>query len=139
MTAVSATSLAHAAERIGDRWALLVIGALLAGSRRFGELTQDIPGIATNVLTRRLKNLERAGLIVARPYSRRPLRVEYHLTSSGRDLADALRLLALWGGRHAGVDDARKHEACGTPLEMVWHCPTCQHDVKEHETEVRYL
>lgn len=136
---VSATSLAHAAERIGDRWTLLVIGALLVGSRRFGELAEDIPGIATNVLTRRLKSLERMGLIVARPYSRRPPRVEYQLTSSGRDLADALRLLALWGARNNGGEDPRRHEACGTPMKMVWHCPTCEHDVTEDESEVRYL
>ena len=133
------TSLAHAAERIGDRWTLLVVGALLAGPHRFGELTDNVPGIATNVLTRRLKNLERAGLVVARPYSRRPPRVEYHLTAPGRDLADALRMLASWGARNSGGQDPRRHETCGAPMEMVWHCPTCERDVIEGESEVRYL
>lgn len=136
---ISGTSLAHAAARIGDRWTLLVVGALMVGSRRFGELTDDVPGIATNVLTRRLKNLEREGLVVARPYSRHPPRVEYHLTASGRDLADALRLLASWGARNFGGEDPRRHETCGASMEMVWHCPTCERDVMEGESEVRYL
>ena len=104
---VSGISLAHAAERIGDRWTLLVVGALLNGPRRFGELTDDVPGIATNILTRRLKHLEHAGLLVTRPYSRRPPRLEYRLTESGRELADALRLLASWGARATGGDDPR--------------------------------
>ncbi len=133
------TSLAHAAERIGDRWTLLVVGALLDGPRRFGELAEDVPGIATNILTKRLKRLERLGLVVARPYSHRPPRVEYQLTSRGRDLADALRLLASWGARAEGTDDPRRHEACGTTMEMVWHCGTCERLVPEGESEVRYL
>ena len=136
---VSKTSLAHAAERIGDRWTLLVVGALLAGPRRFGELADDVPGIATNVLTGRLKNLERTGLVVGRPYSRRPPRVDYHLTASGRDLADALRLLASWGARNSGGEDPRRHETCGTPMKMIWHCPTCERNVIEDESDLRYL
>jgi len=136
---VSGTSLAHAAERIGDRWTLLVVAALLVGPRRFGELVDEVSGIATNVLTRRLKDLELAGLVVARPYSRRPPRAEYHLTAAGKGLADALRLLASWGARNSGGEDPRRHETCGTPLEMVWHCPTCERDVVEGESEIRYL
>ena len=136
---ISGTSLAHAAERIGDRWTLLVVAALLVGPRRFGELADNVPGIATNVLARRLKNLEHAGLVVARPYSRRPPRVEYHLTASGQDLADALRLLASWGARNSGGEDPHRHETCGTQMEVIWHCPTCERDVNEGESEVRYL
>ena len=136
---VSTTSLAHAAERVGDRWTLLVVGALLNGPRRFGELTVDVPGIATNVLTRRLKHLEQVGLLVARPYTRRPPRLEYQLTQPGRELGDALRLLASWGARNAGGEDPRRHDACGTPMDVVWHCPTCEHDVPDGDAEVRYL
>ena len=136
---VSGVSLANAAERIGDRWTLLVVGALLDGPRRFGELVDDVPGIATNILTRRLKHLEHAGVLVGRPYTRRPPRLEYQLTESGRELADALRLLASWGARTGGGDDPRRHDSCGTPMDMIWHCPTCEHDVDADSTEVRFL
>ena len=89
--------LAEAVGRVGDRWSLLLIDALLAGPRRFGELQEAVPGVATNVLSSRLKHLERNGLVVARPYSQRPFRVEYQLTALGQELAGALRLLASWG------------------------------------------
>jgi DNA-binding HxlR family transcriptional regulator len=73
------------------------VAELLDGPRRFGELQEVVPGIATNVLTSRLRELERHGLVVAIPYSRRPLRFEYELSRAGAELAGALRLLAAWG------------------------------------------
>ncbi len=66
--------LAEALARVGDRWTLLVVEALLAGPRRFNDLLGQIPGIAANILSERLKRLEREALLVARPYSERPPR-----------------------------------------------------------------
>jgi DNA-binding HxlR family transcriptional regulator len=120
--------LAEAAERVGDRWSLLVVEALLEGPRRFTDLQAEI-GIASNVLSQRLKHLEREGVLVARPYSRRPPRVDYELTSSGHDLAGALRLLADWGAQSSGR--AARHVVCGTPLEPRWYCPTCATPVED--------
>ena len=92
--------LAEALARVGDRWTLLVVEALLPGPRRFNDLLSQIPGIAANILSDRLKRLERDGLLVARPYSQRPPRAAYQLTAEGTELAGALRLLAHWGSRH---------------------------------------
>jgi DNA-binding HxlR family transcriptional regulator len=117
--------LAEALARVGDRWTLLVVEALLAGPRRFNDLLGQIPGIAANILSERLRRLEREALLVARPYSERPPRAAYQLTAEGRDLAGALRLLAHWGARHADPADAPRHLACGTPVEARWYCPTC--------------
>ena len=64
--------LAEALTRVGDRWTLLVVEALLPGPRRFNDLLSQIPGIAANILSDRLKRLERDGLLIARPYSQRP-------------------------------------------------------------------
>ena len=64
--------LAEALARVGDRWTLLVVEALLPGPRRFNDLLSLIPGIAANILSERLKRLERDGLLIARPYSQRP-------------------------------------------------------------------
>jgi len=64
--------LAAALARVGDRWTLLVVEALLPGPRRFGDLLAQIPGLAANILSDRLKRLERDGLLIARPYSQRP-------------------------------------------------------------------
>src|SRR5918912_3557093 len=89
--------LADAVARVGDRWTLLAVAALLDGPRRFNELQEALDGIAPNILSARLKALAEHALVVQRPYSQRPPRFVYELTASGRELAGALRLLADWG------------------------------------------
>jgi len=118
------TGLEAALDRVGDRWSLLVVDALLEGPRRFGELREALSGIAANILTDRLRRLERERILVSTPYSTRPPRMEYTLTGDGRDLASALRLLADWGSRRTGGEPLR-HDRCGTPVEARWFCPTC--------------
>ena len=131
---VDAAALERALVRIGDRWSLLVVEALLAGPRRFGELSDALAGIAPNILTARLRQLEQDGLVVARPYSERPVRHEYSLTGAGRELADAIALLADWGARRRGsAGDAPFHAACGTRLEVRPWCPTCDRVVDPDE------
>lgn len=121
--------------RVGDRWSLLLVEALLGGPRRFGELLEALDGLAPNILTTRLRALEREGLLAARPYSDRPRRVAYVLTASGAELAGALRLLAQWGAQRSATDRAPLHHAtCGTPVEARWWCPTCARIVDEHES-----
>ncbi|MGO9560250.1 MAG: winged helix-turn-helix transcriptional regulator [Acidimicrobiales bacterium] len=130
---VSGKLLADALERIGDRWMLLVIGALLEGPRRFGELQQSVPGVATNVLSGRLRELERQGLVIAEPYSTRPMRLEYRATARAAELGGVLRLLAAWGSGATGDLEAPAHAVCGTALEVRYWCPTCQQVVDEDE------
>lgn len=117
--------LERAVARVGDRWSLLLVSALLDGPRRFGELEEAVPAITPTVLSQRLKHLEREGVVVARPYSTRPPRFAYQLSAAGHELAGALRLLAHWG---AASDDAAtvRHGPCATPMELRWWCPTCQ-------------
>lgn len=126
--------LAEAVERVGDRWTLLLVDALLHGPRRFNDLLAELPGIAPNILSQRLKHLEREAVVVASAYSQRPPRYVYELTASGRDLAGALSLLAQWGARggHAVVP---RHAACGTAMETRWYCPTCARTVEDGEAE----
>ena len=126
--------LAEALARVGDRWTLLVVEALLPGPLRFNDLLSQIPGIAANILSERLKRLERDGLLIARPYSQRPPRAAYQLTAEGTELAGALRLLAHWGTRHTDPANTPRHLACGTPIEARWYCPTCDQLV-DHEPD----
>lgn len=134
-----AAALAEAVARVGDRWTLLVVNALLGGPRRFNDLLDEVDGVASNILTQRLRHLEREGVVVATPYSRRPPRFVYELTASGRELAGALRLLAQWGTGRGGAE-ALRHGACGTPMEAHWWCPTCARVVDdEHEDEIRFV
>ena len=126
MASTPDSALGAALESVGDRWTLLLVEALLDGARRFGDLEQELGGIAPNVLAARLRRLEGEGLIVAEPYSERPRRFVYELTASGRELAGALRLLAGWGARHGEAAEPPRHGVCGTPVEARWWCPTCE-------------
>jgi DNA-binding HxlR family transcriptional regulator len=138
-----ADPLALALAEVGDRWALLIIDALMQGPRRFNDLQGQVRGIATNVLTSRLGQLEEREIVVASAYSDRPLRYSYQLTAAGRDLAGALRLLRSWGAlRHAPAsgDHLVEHAACGTALEPRWWCTTCDRVVDDDEGDaVRFL
>ena len=133
------SALADALQSVGDRWTLLIIAALLDGPLRFGELQEQVQGIAPNVLTERLRRLVRDALVVARPYQERPPRFVYELTSAGSELAGALRLLAGWGARGSSPEGRPTHSLCGTPLEVRWWCPVCEQPVgDEHDEELHF-
>ena len=129
------TPLAAALERVGDRWSLLLIEALLDGPRRFGELTAAVHGIAPNILSERLKRLEGERVVRATPYSERPPRFTYALTDEGLELAGVLRLLADWGQRGSAHAEPMRHGVCGTPVEARLWCPTCSRSVDDHEAD----
>lgn len=134
------TPLAAALERVGDRWSLLLIESLLGGPRRFGELSDDIDGIAPNILSERLKRLESERIVRATPYSERPPRFSYALTDEGLELAGVLRLLADWGARGSGEAEPMRHASCGTPVEARLWCPTCARSLEEPEAdELRFV
>jgi len=121
--------VSEAAAVLGDRWSAIVIAALLDGPLRYGELRERVAGIAPNILSAKLKKLERDGLIVSSPYSERPPRFEYRLTEAGVELSDVLRLMAAWGSRRSATGDTAAspvHALCGTPLQVQWWCPTCR-------------
>ena len=122
-------NLATALDRLGDRWSLQVVASMLSGPKHFGELSAALDGIAPNVLTARLRQMERDGLVIATPYSRRPLRLAYALTDAGRELSDAISLLAAWAARQSGATEGPVHQACGSALETRLYCPTCDRSV----------
>src|SRR3954463_7531865 len=125
--------LAAALDSVGDRWTLLLVEALLDAPRRFGDLEDELPGIAPNVLTQRLRRLRGEGVRRAQPYSERPQRFVYELTGSGRELAGALRLLADWGARHRESAAPPGHAVWGRPDAARRWCPVCERPVDEDE------
>lgn len=131
--------LAAALEQVGDRWTLQIVEGLLEGPSRFADLQTTVKGIAPNVLSQRLKHLEREQILLARPYSERPVRLAYELTPLGKELAGALHMLSLWGARREGTGHAHQHETCGTPLESVLWCPTCSIPVTPGDADVTEL
>ena len=134
------SGLEDAVARVGDRWTLLIVNALLDGPGRFNELLESLPGLAPNVLSKRLRHLEEQGVVVATAYTRRPPRFDYRLTASGAELAGALRMLATWGAGRDPDAVPLHHASCGTPVEARWYCPTCARTVDGEETgELRFV
>jgi DNA-binding HxlR family transcriptional regulator len=94
--------LAKALDHVGDRWTLLIVRELLIGSRRYSEIRHALPGIATNLLADRLRDLEADGIIRSGSYG------AYELTDFGRGLEKAVHELVRWGGHWMGPRS--KHE-----------------------------
>jgi DNA-binding HxlR family transcriptional regulator len=100
VTRRSSCPAACALDLAGDKWTLLVVRDLLRGRHTFKELLAGGEGIPTNILADRLRKMEEAGLIDARPYQDRPVRYRYELTPKGRELRDVLTAVARWGKKH---------------------------------------
>ncbi|MFC5138333.1 winged helix-turn-helix transcriptional regulator [Actinomycetospora rhizophila] len=83
-------------DRIGDRWTVLVVGALADGPRRYTELARRIEGVSQKMLTQTLRALERDGLVVRTVHPVIPPRVEYELSDLGRSLLAPLGALERW-------------------------------------------
>ena len=94
--------IARALDLVGERWAMLVIRDLILGPKRFTDLRDTLPGIATNVLTQRLKELERYGVIRRRPLPPPAASTVYELTEYGRELEPVLLALGRWGAKTIG-------------------------------------
>jgi DNA-binding HxlR family transcriptional regulator len=88
---------ARALDCLGDRWTLLIVRELMAGARRYTDLHADLPGISTDVLAARLKDLEREGVVIRRRLAPPGVATVYALTPRGRQLLPVLIALAGWG------------------------------------------
>jgi DNA-binding HxlR family transcriptional regulator len=97
----------RAAEIIGRRWNPQLIRVLLGGSARYRDLRSAIPAISDHLLSRRLKELEAAGIITRSVDEGSPVRVRYELTEAGEGLADAIGALGEWAERFARSTPSR--------------------------------
>src|SRR2546427_938425 len=93
---------ARALDAVGERWSLLIVRDLLAGPKRFKELREGLPGIATNLLSSRLRSLEREGVLRKTELPPPAGSVVYELTERGLALQPLLRELASWGTPRLG-------------------------------------
>ena len=98
--------VAHALGLVGERWSLLVILELLHGPKRYTDLVGNLPGIGTNVLASRLRDLEAGGIVRKAVLPPPAASKVYELTEYGRELRPAIRELAVWGARSLGPPTA---------------------------------
>src|SRR5919199_1182702 len=99
--------IAHAMSLVGERWALLVVRELMKGPRRYTDLAGGLPGIGTNVLATRLRELEAAGVVTKRRLPPPAASTVYELTGYGAQLEEVLHAMARWGARSLGLPQRR--------------------------------
>ncbi len=92
----------QALDVLGERWTLLLVRNLLLGPQRFKDLLEGLPGIGTNLLARRLRKLESAGVVTRRQLPPPAGSAVYELTPRGRELEPAVLALARWGALSIG-------------------------------------
>lgn len=100
-------ALARALDVAGDRWTLLIVRELVPGPRRFTDLLDGLPGVSRNLLTERLRDLDRDGIVARQDLPPPAARQVYDLANDGRDLAAAAGPLIAWGARRMGTVSRR--------------------------------
>jgi DNA-binding HxlR family transcriptional regulator len=132
-------SIARSLEVIGERWTLLILRDAVLGVERFEDFQEKL-GIASNVLTNRLKLLSDEGVLERLPDEERPGRPKYVLTDKGRELAPALIVLIKWGDRHyptpGGPPRLTLHAGCGGNVGADFRCERCRQHVGQGEIEL---
>ena len=131
--------IARALDLVGERWALLVVRDLILGPKRFTDLRRGLPGIGTNVLAARLKELERGGVVARRTLPPPAASTVYELTEYGRTLETPLLALGCWGARSMGArqpEQALRSEWFGVALKAFFR-PEAAADLKA-EVELRF-
>ncbi|MDQ3778179.1 MAG: winged helix-turn-helix transcriptional regulator [Actinomycetota bacterium] len=98
--------VAHALELVGERWALLIVRDLLKGPKRYSDLLAGMPGLGTNILAARLKELERGGVVRKRKLPPPANVMVYELTEYGAELEEVIASLGRWGFRSLGPPSA---------------------------------
>src|SRR3954470_8733401 len=114
--------VAHALDVVGDRWALLVVRELTKGPKRYTDLAEGLPGIGTNILAARLRDLEAAGVVTKKTLPPPAASRVYALTDYGLALKPVMRELALWGARSLGPPSAEDELFPGwlvCPVDMI--------------------
>jgi DNA-binding HxlR family transcriptional regulator len=133
-------SIARSLEIVGERWTLLILRDAVLGLQRFEDFQESL-GIASNVLTNRLRLLCDQGVLERSPDGERPGRPKYTLTDKGRELAPALIVLMKWGDRHypspTGPPRLTLHADCGGNVGADFRCERCGGKVGFGEFDLR--
>jgi DNA-binding HxlR family transcriptional regulator len=131
--------VARALDLVGERWGLLIVRDLILGPKRFTDLRRGLPGIGTNILAARLKELERGGVVARRTLPPPAASTVYELTEYGRSLEGPLLALGRWGALSMGVrqpEQALRSEWLGVALKAFFR-PEAAADL-EAEIELRF-
>lgn len=106
--------IARAAELLGERWSVVILRNILVGCYTFNEIAEGCPGLSRSLLSKRLRELQRAGVIEIRPKADGPGSL-YEPTEAGRELAEVMVALQNWGRKWAEMKPEHAH-----PGVVLW-------------------
>jgi DNA-binding HxlR family transcriptional regulator len=120
-----ACSIADALDRVGERWSLLIVRELLLGPLRFSDLARAVGGAPTDVLTRRLRDLEEDGIVRRVELGPPAAATAYELTEMGRELEEPLLALGRWGLHFYRLEEIAEigPQSLAGPLQVTLHPP----------------
>lgn len=125
-------NLAQTLNIVGDKWTLLVLHRILNNKNTFKELQESLKPIPTNILSDRIKLLEKNGFIAAEIYNQHPPRYQYLLTEKGKDFKHVFNSIILWANKN--LESCKKtvcHENCGKEVEVRYYCKNCNEYVDD--------
>ena len=131
-------NIAQTLNIIGDKWTLLIVHEIMRGDKSYNELLSKLTGIASNLLSGRLKSLEEDGIIKGELYQKHPPRYKYTLTEKGRDLEDVFNSIILWGSKH--LDKCYKNlvdKKTGHKVEIKYYLPETKELLDKENVEAR--
>lgn len=127
-------NIAQTLNLIGDKWTLLILHAIQVENHTYKEIAESLPGIPTNLLSNRLKELEKDELITCSLYQNHPPRYQYELSEKGNELNDICNAIALWGENHVKSCGKRvSHKKCKHPVKIKYYCEHCNTYVDSDE------
>lgn len=131
-------NIAQTLNLIGDKWTLLILHAIQCDKHTYKELQEALPKIPTNLLSNRLKELEKDGLIACSLYQDHPPRYQYELSESGKDLKDLYHVIAIWGEKHLNKCPKKvTHAKCQHNVKVMYYCEHCDTYVDADEIEIK--
>ena len=123
---------------IGDRWSMLILWSCICGRQTYKELQDELTGIPTNLLSERLKSLEKDGLLQSERYMEHPPRYRYRPTPKGEALRDLFNCMILWAQRYLPECSHRlAHESCSGEIDLCYRCGQCGREISAGELSVR--
>ena len=131
-------NIAQTLNIIGDKWTLLIVHEIMLEDKSYNELLSKLTGIASNLLSGRLKSLEEDGIIKGELYQKHPPRYKYTLTEKGRDLEDVFNSIILWGSKH--LDKCYKNlvdKKTGPKVEIKYYLPETKELLDKENVEAR--
>ena len=130
-------NIAQTLNIIGDKWTLLILRQLANGNNTYKSILEKLEGIPSNLLSNRLKSLEKDSLIRPVLYQATP-RYQYILTESGKDLTDVFNSLILWGEKHLKKCYKKLvHASCQHSIKLQYYCPHCNTVVDRKELSLK--